>query len=298
MIEEPCSRIDEKSRHSKAEAVLQRSSTQDPARPLIADAIVTVCTKELAHELREFLPSVNVAFPRARIFVATDISAAELRALCESLHLTEKVTRIPLRIAEARKRIRKVSTVSDYWNKEYIWVKLDALQRVQERLPDSGILMLDCDITFAAPFERHFFGDVVLSPFYWGNLQMQTHADPADSSKGCVPIWERDGLFNAGMLLTRSADFCRWWKETYESGEFGFYEQKCLDQVPRLFHADYFSPLHNFGKWRFESPWQEVRSYHYHLRETARRQDCLDIKLAAQQAAARARYLLKEAARS
>ncbi len=134
--------------------------------------------------------------------------------------------------------------------------------------------------------ERRYNGDVVLSPFYWGKRTERTREGEL--------LQHRDGEFNAGMIMSRSADFCDWWINAYLSGEGGFYEQGCLDAVPGLFSTDYFSPLHNWGKWRWSAPHPDVRSFHQHVREVAsRRPDVGAIKIAAQSAAAKARSILR-----
>ncbi|NUQ50759.1 MAG: hypothetical protein HUU27_12700, partial [Phycisphaerae bacterium] len=150
---------------------------------------------------------------------------------------------------------------------------------------EGGVLLADCDVVFRAGFERDYRGDVVLSPFYWGRRDIRV--------AGGGLLQSRDGEFNAGLLMTRSAAFCQWWIDAYLSGLGGFYEQGCLDQVPAAFFADYFSPLHNWGKWRFAAPHGAVRSYHQHHREIGRRPDITLISLAAKRAAAEARAALR-----
>jgi len=252
--------------------------------------IVTVCTGPLLPELREFLPSARVAFPETPIHVYTDEPDHVTRLVAE--YRIAGVTSYPC--GDHRLDLSRVLRIDDHWDPSAIAWKLLALKQRVEALDGApgGILLADCDITFRTGFERVHYGDVALSPFYWGKRDIFV---PSPSHPEPVPLQIRDGEYNAGLLMTRSLKFCNWWLETYLSGEGGFYEQKCLDLVPGLFHCDYFSPLHNWGKWRFASPHPAVRSYHQHLAERARIADVGAIKIAAQRAGAEARAKLRNA---
>lgn len=244
-------------------------------------AITTVCTRELYHELEEFLPSARVAFPDKPIIVWTDVKDA-----------TTAVDNVSFRYfdpATLTLHTENVVTHASYWHPEAIHQKISGLRQVVRDYPGGdGVLLVDCDVTFRQGFERLFYGDVALSPFYWGRRDVVV--------EGGRLLQQRDGEFNAGMLVTRSLDFCDWWMQAYESGMGGFYEQGCLDAVPANFTTDYISPLHNFGKWRFAAPHRHIRSYHQHARERSRNSDVGMLKIAAQRAAAEARRKLNYAA--
>lgn len=258
-----------------------RTSYEVEKKPMGVAAITTVCTVELLHELREFLPAARVAFPGVPIIVWTDDDA---QVTSHGSHVPGVEFRVFDRAASAG-RTAKVATHAAYWHADAIHQKIVGLRQVVNEYPGpDGVLLVDCDVTFRLGFERRYQGDVVLSPFYWGQRTIAVG--------GGKLLQHRDGEFNAGMLITRSLAFCDWWLAAYESGLGGFYEQGCLDLVPGHFVTDYFSPLHNFGKWRFSPPSGVVMSYHQHLEERSRRHDVGAIKIAAQRVAAEARAAL------
>lgn len=271
----------------------RRKHVIDPVRnstgiksPMGVAEIVTVCMGGLVHEMREFLPAARVAFPDVPISVYTDREGevSLINRECPVENLTIHSTRLFDLPAQS-----SVKEHSVYWQKIPILCKLMAIQERAKDLPPrstDGVLLVDCDVTFREGFERRYHGDVALSPFYWGKRTERTR-------EGGL-LQHRDGEFNAGMLLTRSSAFCDWWLRAYLSGEGGFYEQGCLDAVPGLFPTDYFSPLHNWGKWRWAAPCPAARSFHQHVAErAAARPDVGAIKIAAQRAAAEARAKLK-----
>jgi hypothetical protein len=242
-------------------------------------AITTVCTRELIHELRDFLPSARVAFPDVPIVVWTDVEDYQT-----------DVGNVDIRYFDPsalKMRTGNVAAHADYWHPEAIHQKIVGLRQVvSEYEGQDGVLLVDCDITFRLGFERRFHGDVALSPFYWGDrgIKLRVANDQL--------LQHRDGEFNAGMLVTRSLAFCDWWLGAYESGEGGFYEQGCLDMVPARFVTDFISPAHNYGKWRFVEPHTEVRSFHQHSAEPSRKYSVGALKIAAQRAGAEARAKL------
>ncbi len=245
--------------------------------------IITICTKDLIHELVEFVPSARHAFPDLKIVVFTDDVN-----LAEEILKEYRITNICFKqidLNDACYKITNVDNISQYWKKEPIWFKLKSLKDEVILANGEGVMLCDCDITFKRGFSRAFFGEVVLSPFYWGDRHLETRE--GDSLK------DRDGEFNAGMIITNSVEFCDWWIESYENGLGGFYEQKCLDYAPKLFEVDYIGPEHNFGKWRFRVPKDHVSSFHYHVREKALNKINIFIKLEAQKAAAKARAMIK-----
>lgn len=264
-----------------------RVSTKITA-PMGVAEIVTVCMGGLIHEMREFLPAARVAFPNVPISVYTDKQSE-----VEAINLECPVGNLTIYSAEEFNfpDQSEVEEHATYWQKIPILCKLLALQdRVKDLPPHSedGVLLVDCDVTFRSGLERKYHGDVTLSPFYWGKRTERTREGDL--------LQHRDGEFNAGMLLTRSSAFCVWWIKAYLAGEGGFYEQGCLDLVPGQFLTDYFSPLHNWGKWRWAAPPPSARSYHQHVSErAAARPDVGAIKIAAQRTAAEARAKLKGA---
>ena len=253
--------------------------------------VVTVADKNLAHELLEWMPSARMAYPGVKLFIGTDLEQAELDKIAESV-CVENYKRIPVDIEAAEKRCGKVNRWADHWVHGAIWSKMDALRTAVSFVePPQGVMLADVDITFAGPVRREFFADVVLSPYYFGDM---TQTCP-DLDGGRIPLAERDGFFNAGMIITRSKVFCDWWIEQYEAGHPGsFVEQSALEHVPGTFPTDYLDARHNFGKWRCQDPGPDVLSYHMHVHEKSNRTDITMLKIAAQSAAAKARKFLRE----
>jgi len=250
-------------------------------------AITTVCVGGLLPELREFTPSTRVAFPGIPIRIYTDrkAEAAAIVASCrvDGVEIKE-VSSDPVEGVS----LDNVARHADYWQANPIYWKIKGLQECleEEIARGEGVMIVDCDVTFRLGFERSFFGDVAISPFYWGRRDIMVQDGRL--------LQHRDGEFNAGMVISRSVDFSTWWMKAYLSGEGGFYEQGCLDMVPERFYTDYISPLHNWGKWRFSSPPPEARSYHQHLNEPSRRLDVGATRIAARRTAAEARAVLKK----
>jgi len=148
------------------------------------------------------------------------------------------------------KRLEKVATESDYWKIVPIWWKIYALQQAVAVANGKGALIADCDITFCRSLIETYAADVVLSPFHW--------VDWGHSVIG------RHGVFNAGFLMTRHQLTAGTWLYMYEEGMDGFYEQKCMERLPGLFHCDYFGREHNHGIWRKEPPDGNTASVHIH----------------------------------
>jgi hypothetical protein len=245
--------------------------------------IITVCTKDLIHEIREFVTSARVCFPNFKIVVFTDVVDLAIDLLKEFDIKNIEFKNISL--DDHPSEILDIKSISSYWKREPIWFKLKGLRDEVELSKGKGVLICDSDITFKRGFLRDFYGDVALSPFYWGDRFLKISEEKL--------LRDRDGEFNAGMLATNSIEFCDWWIDAYKSGLGGFYEQKCLDYVPSLFDVDYIGPEHNFGKWRSQIPKDNISSFHYHIKERARKKEDSFIKLEAQKSAAKARSILK-----
>lgn len=78
-----------------------------------------------------------------------------------------------------------------------------------------------------------------------------------------------EGVYNAGLIYSSTNDFITWWKEQYLTNkEKGFYEQKCLNNVPGYFRTSYFDNGHNFGYWRGMINDKKPKSLHVHLQDT------------------------------
>lgn len=262
--------------------------------PMKIETLVTVCTHELQAELREWLPTARVCYPDAPLYVATDLNRDELQMIASGLGV-HGVHHLPVDRRKAALRSQNVPRWADHWDHGAIWLKIDSLERVVSgsSWKTGGVLLADCDITFLRPNNDSYLADVVLSPNFHGDLRRRTKG----RNGGTRYLHERDSLFNAGMLLTRSASFCETWRLWYENShtwnEETFLEQTALEHVPSKWHTAYFDHRDNFGKWRFTAPLGDERSVHTHLRERARCEEVFQLKLTAQKAAAKARLQLK-----
>lgn len=258
--------------------------------PIRVDRIVTVADKNLAHELDEWLPSARLCYPGVPLHVATDIPEEEFQSIASRLNV-ENVIRMPLDLSVATPKVQKVNKWAEHWILEAIWAKLDTLRSVVTDHPGEGVMLADADITFLKRIDRSFHADVVLSPYYFGDFTQKTR----DLDGDLIPLAERDGWFNAGMILTRSKEFCDWWIPQYEAGHPGsFVEQSALELVPGSFATEYLDARHNFGKWRLSPPAPDTASIHMHIHEKSHRTDITMLKIAAQKAAAKARRILRD----
>lgn len=254
------------------------------------EAIATVCTRELLHELDTFLPTARACYSRVPIHVYTDDRwAAEGQVLglpVGNVHFHD------LDLAEGLARSAAVNRWADHWRPECIWAKLDSLRRCVADHAGVGVLLADCDVAIITADRRHYYADVALSPGYCGD----PHRPVRDLDGGrSLSIVERDSWFNAGMLLTRSLEFCEWWLAEYEAGRPGsFYEQTALESTPARFDCAFMDDRHNFGKWRFREPFPGTASIHMHLTERCRRPDATAMAVMARRAVAESLAALRE----
>jgi len=269
----------------------KRGEHIDDVEPMRVELLFTVCTHELIHELREWLPTARMCYPRMPLTVFTD---ADL-TLCYEMAAELNVENVKFRSVDREHALTRVDNVprqSPHWKMETIWLKLECLRVMVEENPDRGVLLADCDITFIAPNTETYYGDVVLSPNFCGDLQKLTRSNDGKSK---LPLYLRDSPFNAGHTMTRSLEFCEWWINAFENANpEDFTEQTALEQAPRMFDVAYFDERDNFGKWRFKCPAPNVRTVHIHIHERAKVSRVTMLKIVGQQSAAKARKLLRE----
>lgn len=254
----------------RAARVIHRAPVE-PGSPLRVGAIMTICTEKLAHEIDSWMATAAVHHPKAKLYVVGDYPACDhAYGRAVQWNLTHRFVRLPLLagdgLRQARERCRRVATIHSYWKEDIIWWKIEGLRRVLSEFEANGdgVLLTDSDITFTGAVAEEFpHADVVLSPFHWAIFDHRVR-HPRD---GVMPLPQRDGFFNAGYLLTRRPEVAEAWLDLYERGVGGFYEQKCLEELPRRFACDYFGVAHNWGKWRREAPRPGTVSIHYHARE-------------------------------
>jgi hypothetical protein len=111
--------------------------------------------------------------------------------------------------------------------------KMDIMEIALDRSPNT--MLIDTDMIFFSPLwgvdlERH---EVALS----GHMIL-----PADEA--------RFGHYNAGYLGTSLRRFPQWWRDQLATSR--YYEQECLNEVPRTFKTQELSIHHNFGWWRLD----------------------------------------------
>lgn len=258
--------------------------------PMNIDIIGTLCTEELLHELDEWLPTARVCYPKAKLVISTDVPLKRVEEIARRLN----VKNVKVRKFDRKRAIensKNIPLYSPHWKPETIWGKLDETRTSVETYRGAGVMFADTDITFVRPIDRSFHADVVLSPAFCGDLQRKTSLLTQPDQK--IPLFRRDGLFNAGMWLTRSFEFMDWWIKAVEmSGGDSFLEQTSLEYAPGGFITDYLDSRDNFGKWRFQAPPPDVRSVHYHINERSRWIEDTEIKRIGQAAAAEARIKL------
>lgn len=233
------------------------------------ERIVSVCDAGYADDLWRLIPSVVGHHPEIEFVLYCDEAAASVAGevisrmipSCGNVKIRPEITKESLRNVE--RNFNGVNQ-SSYWKPGPIWWKLEALRRVLEEKA-VPTLLVDCDITFTAPFEESFCGvDLVMSPFYWPNPELKVPVRPG--SNKYVPIAERDGWFNAGYLLATRAEIPETWMELYMQSVGGFYEQYCMGYLPQRFRHTVFGTAHNWGQWRCETPPANVVSVHAHRR--------------------------------
>ena len=144
-----------------------------------------------------------------------------------------------------------VVTHNNYHRPDAIAVKMPIMRRAMESHPD--VLFFDADLVFLADLGNVSSNvDLVLS------LNMAVTPD-MNLTVG------KFGLFNAGLLWTKSLGFIDFWEKEYLSPSVkdAFYEQTALGLAPLKFTTDYFDTMHNWGHWR-GFPARRVLSYHVH----------------------------------
>jgi len=256
------------------------------------DVLVTLCTEELLYELYEWLPTARVCYPKTKLVVVTDVAPGRVKVIADEVN----VSRLQIRKFDRERAVEKSRNIplySTHWKPETIWGKLDETRTTIKDYPGKGVMFADSDITFVRPIDRTYEADIVLSPAFCGDLQRKVSLLTRPEAQ--IPMFRRDGLFNAGMWLTRSVEFMSWWIAAVEASEGdSFLEQTSLEYCPAGFITDYLDSRDNFGKWRFQAPPSDVRSVHYHLKERSRWVEDTEIKRVGQRAAAEARKKLRD----
>ncbi len=210
------------------------------SRPLWIEAIACTCGGErAAREALTFLETLRHFHPDIPVYLLTDeaghailtesewgatdsdvidvLSAAEIEALGDSA------------AGCARPR-------GDYWPPAWIAAKIECLRRALAAWPYKGVLLADSDLILSRR----------LPAMEWdADLVLSEHAGPLPDR--LPPL---SGIYNAGMVLVRAPQIVDRWRVAFETGEGGFYEQGCLEQLAREYVADVFPGAWNWGDWR------------------------------------------------
>jgi hypothetical protein len=145
-----------------------------------------------------------------------------------------------------------VKTHNNYHRPDAISEKMPIMRRAMEEHPN--VLFFDADIVF--------MGGLKISP----NVELMLSLNLAVTPDMNLTVG-KFGLFNAGLLWTKSNDFIDFWEKEYlnPSVKESFYEQSCLGLAPTRFSTDYFDTMHNWGHWRGSVLPRRALSYHVHL---------------------------------
>ena len=220
--------------------VLKMEST----RPLAAgaslkiEALAVAAIRDCAEEIDIFLTQVRHLHPELPVFVVTD--AAGVGKISSDFILDEMVTIDLLTEDEIERGASRVSA-NDHgnrWSVEGIVAKFEALSRAIDWNKGAGVMLCDSDLVFTSR----------LPALEWqADLVLSSHQGAAHVCSS-PPL---HGFFNAGMLLTKDERIVARWRELFENGDGGFYEQKCLETLAEEFVTDLFPASWNWGGWRF-----------------------------------------------
>jgi len=210
--------------------------------PTTMQSACTVTTAETLPECLVAIFSLRKHHPDLPIYVACQEAQAEAIRKTGAVPLVQDLGDLP----------SKVKLHNLYHRPDAIRLKMDAMEHAIEKHGDA--LFFDADIVFMQPIQLPpNVGEVMLSLNLSVTPNMQENV-------------AKFGLFNAGLLWSRSLEFVRWWRQEYLNPTMrdAFYEQGCLGMVPHKWQTDYFPLQHNWGFWRGK-PARGVASYHLHL---------------------------------
>jgi hypothetical protein len=259
---------------------------------------VAICTVDVVQDLERLLPTVGY-FTDMVIHLICDATSqtiakelASLLGISDRLHCLPWLT--PENMALAESKLKRITIQHSYWKPGPIWWKLEGTRRVLEMLKGQSCLFLDSDIVFCNEFRNTSFEhvDVVLSPFYWPDPDQMV--PPRPGSKNYVHISIRDGVLNAGYAWVTKPDVMDLWKELYEAGVGGFYEQYVMGYLCQKFCVDWFDARHNFGQWRSQIPPPNTISLHMHASTKHYRPSALAVSERAASATLFATRMLRE----
>lgn len=144
---------------------------------------------------------------------------------------------------------RNVLQLNKYHKSECIFLKFEVIRKAVESF--GSTVFCDSDLFIFEPFNSPQDCSVALSH------NLATSRDIAKNANS-------EGVFNAGLIYTNDLEFVSWWENRFLTGK-GFYEQRCLNEVPGMFRTDYFDTKHNYGWWRSQINKKTIHSAHCHL---------------------------------
>jgi hypothetical protein len=215
--------------------------------PRLPSSGATVTTAETLAECKIAVRSFQMTHPGVPVFVAC--TTPEVQAAMAGPGVTALL--MPLEPLPAAVKLHNV-----YHRPDAIRLKMAIMRAVlTDPRQCHDVLFFDADLIFQAPvFISAHEADVMLSL----NLSVTP-----DMQRTVAQF----GLFNAGLVWTRSLEFVDWWEREYldPSKPGAFYEQTALGLAPAKFATDYFPTWHNWGFWRGGLGKRQVGSFHVHL---------------------------------
>lgn len=210
----------------------------------------TVTTAETLAECKIAVRSFQMTHPGVPVFVAC--TTPEVQASMDELDVVTRL--MPLDPLPGGVEIHNI-----YHRPDAIWLKMKIMREaLRGFMPGDGqgdVLFFDADIVFLAP---------VMIPPGDAEVMLSLNLSVTPNMNWTAGKF---GLFNAGLVWTRSLAFVSWWEAEYlqPSIKGAFYEQSALGLVPSRCVTEYFPTAHNWGFWRGSPAKRHVSSFHVHL---------------------------------
>jgi hypothetical protein len=204
----------------------------------------SVTTQETFNEFAVSLACLRMIYPELAVFVACPPELADAVAGLQGCIPVPRQPEKPGNVADR----------NGFHRSDAILMKMDAIDAALAAHPQ-GCLFFDADLMLMAPV-----------PEPPSDCEVYLSLNLSELDDDMVTSMAVNGIFNAGLLWTRSIDFSRWWRENYLNPlPRDFYEQGCLSRVHRRFRIGYLPSDHNYGWWRGEPGARPVSSLHVHL---------------------------------
>ena len=215
------------------------------------------CTKERKQDLWRLIPTWLHHHPTKPLNITSDRETYyEISKILQTLNDAEGVI-VEIYSDELQPpNMDNVDSHGSYWNKEQMWKKVKAFERVLMMYKEPT-LCIDADIVFAGSINSKFENvELVLSEH---NYPKKSTVEINGESIKKVKYF---GKYNGGMVLAKHSEVATKWLELYENNVGGFMEQKCLENLTSYFDFDVFSDKQNWGHWRELDDKKTAKSYH------------------------------------